>query len=291
MLFDRMDLRHKHHILPFLKCAVAMLLSAATSLLSSCGTISGYAEPEVFETEVRSARLPEELDGLRIVLVSDLHVDGRRAPDYLSRIVEQMNALAPDLVAITGDFADGKAAELAPRLEALRKLKARYGVFGVPGNHEYYSGYQDYMTLLPALGVTMLENSHRMIRPGFAVAGITDPAAKTRRLPEPNLSAALKGIPKTAFILLLAHRPQYCIEAAKRGVVLQLSGHTHGGLVWGFEPLILRGSDEFVAGTYRIGTTTLYVSRGTAPWGPGQPGKQMRIGVPSEITLLILRRP
>ncbi len=286
-----MNLRHKRRIIASLKRAVAMLLSAATLPLASCGTISGTAEPEVFETEVRSARLPEELDGLRIVLVSDLHVDNRRAPDYLARIVEQMNRLNPDLVAITGDFADGKAAELAPRLEALRKLKARCGVFGVPGNHEYYSGYRDYMAYLPTLGVTMLENSHRMIRPGFAVAGITDPAAKTRHLPEPDISTALSGIPKQAFILLLAHRPQYFIEAAKQGVDLQLSGHTHGGLVWGFEPLILSGNDEFVAGTYRIGTSTLYVSRGTAPWGPGHPNKQVRIGVPAEITLLILRRP
>jgi len=273
------------------KYAVCLLLAVATSLLCSCGTLDKIAEPELFETEILCKRLPEDLDGFRIALVSDLHVDRRRHPEYLARIVDRMNELEPDLVAIAGDFADGTAAELAPQLEALRKLKSRYGVFGVPGNHDYYSGYRDHMAYLPTLGVTMLENSHRMIRPDFAVAGITDLAAKTRQLPEPDISAALQGIPKSAFVLLLAHRPQFCVAAAKYGVDLQLSGHTHGGLVWGLGPLILRRNSDLVAGLYQIGDTTLYVSRGTAFYSRNRWGDIWRIGVPPEITLLILRRP
>ena len=272
-------------------CAVNLLLLVASSLLASCGMLEGIAEPKVIETEVRSPRLPEELDGFRIVLVTDLHVDSRRSRDYLPRIVERMNGLKPDLVAIAGDFADGRAADIAPRLEALRALKANYGVFGVAGNHEYYSDYKGYMAILPSLGVTMLENSHRMIRPDFAVAGITDPAAHRRRLPMPDLPGALNGIPGNAFVLLLAHRPRFFAEAAKRGVDLQLSGHTHGGLVWGLGPLIARTNGGFVAGLYRIDDSALYVSRGTATWGFGRLGFQARLGVPSEITLLVLRRP
>ena len=271
--------------------AVGLLLAAATLLLCSCGVLDRIAEPELFETEVRSARLPEDLDGFRIAFVTDLHVDRYRHPEYLPRIVARMNELAPDLVAITGDFADGSTAELAPQLEALRELKARYGVFGVPGNHEYYSGYLDYMAYLPTLGVTMLENSHRMIRPDFAVAGITDPAAVKRRLPGPDLPAALNGIPKRAFVLLLAHQPQFCVAASKLGVDLQLSGHTHGGLVWGIGPLIVGRNGDFVAGAYQVGDTVLYVSRGTAFHSRGGWGCIWRFGVPPEITLLILRRP
>ena len=219
-------------------------------------------------------------------------MDDLRHPEYLPRIVERINLLAPDLVVIAGDLADGKAAELAPQLEALRGLKARYGVFGVPGNHEYYySGYHDYMAYLPTLGVTMLENSHRMIRPDFAVAGITDPAARKHRLPEPEISAALRGIPKTAFVLLIAHQPQHCVAASKLGVDLQLSGHTHGGLVWGIGPLIVGRNGGFVAGLYRVGDTALYVSRGSAFRSRGRWVTVWRIGVPPEITLLILRRP
>ena len=271
--------------------AVSLLLAAATSLLCSCGVLDQIAEPELFETEIRCTQLPEDLDGFRIALVTDLHVDSRRHPDYLPRIVQRINELEPDIVAIAGDLADGTAAELAPQLGALRKLKSRYGVFGVPGNHDYYSGYPDYMAYLSTLGVTMLENSHRMIRPDFAVAGITDPAARGHDLPGPDISAALRGVPKQAFILLLAHRPQYCVEAAKQGVALQLSGHTHGGLVWGFGPLILRGNSDFVAGLYHVGDTALYVSRGTAFYSRNRWGDIWRIGVPPEITLLILRRP
>ncbi|MBP5530665.1 MAG: metallophosphoesterase [Lentisphaeria bacterium] len=271
--------------------AAGALLSAASLLLCSCGVTDRVFEPELFETEIRSARLPEDLDGFRIAFVTDLHVDSRRHPEYLPRIVARMNELDPDLVAITGDFADGKAAELAPQFEALRGLKARYGVFGVPGNHEYYSGYRDYMAYLPTLGVTMLENSHRMIRPNFAVAGITDPAAGSQHLPMPDLAGALRGIPKPAFTVLLAHRPYFCRAASKLGVDLQLSGHTHGGLVWGLGPLIVRGNSDFVAGLYQVGPTALYVGRGAAVRCRNRWGYIWRFGVPPEITLLILRRP
>ena len=147
------------------------------------------------------------------------------------------------------------------------------------------------MAYLPILGVTVLENSHRMIRPDFAVAGITDPAAKARRLPGPDIPAALKGIPKQAFVLLLAHRPQYCVAASELGVDLQLSGHTHGGLVWGLGPLILRRNSDFIAGKYQVGGTMLYVSRGAAFRSRNRWGDIWRMGVPPEITLLILRRP
>ena len=272
------------------KYAVCLLLSAATALLASCGVLDEITEPKLFETEVRSARLPEALDGFRIVLVSDLHADSCRNRKYLARIVERMNRLHPDLIAIAGDLTDGSVTGLAPQLEALRGLKAPYGVFGVPGNHEYYSDYRDYMAYLPTLGVTMLENSHRMIRTDFAVAGITDPAAWKRGLPGPNISAALKGIPKTAFVLLLAHQPRHCIAAAQLGVDLQLSGHTHGGLVWGIGPFIVKRNGGFVSGAYKVGDTVLYVSRGVAFRSRGRWGFIWRIGIPSEITLLILRR-
>ena len=264
--------------------------AAAVLLLCSCGVLDRIAEPELFETEIRSARLPEELDGFRIAFVTDLHVDSHRHPEYLPRIVDRMNRLDPDLVAITGDFADGGTAELAVQLEALSELKARYGVFGVTGNHEYYSDFPDRIAYLSALGVTMLENSHRMIRPDFAVAGVTDPAAVSRHLPGPDLPAALNGIPKRAFVLLLAHRPQFCIAASTLGVDLQLSGHTHGGLVWGIGPLIIRRNSDFVAGLYRVGDTALYVGRGAAVRSRSRRGYIWRLGVPPEITLLILRR-
>ena len=279
------------HLARAARYAAALPALAAVSLLTSCGVLDDIAEPEVIETEVRSPRLPEELDGFRIVLVTDLHENTRRSGAYLPRIVARMNLLRPDLIAIAGDFADGQAAELAKRLEALRALKAPYGVFGVAGNHEYYSDYNGFMALLPAVGVTMLENTHLMIHPSFAVAGVTDPAAYKRHLPVPDLAAALRGIPKDSFILLLAHRPQFVPAAAKQGVDLQLSGHTHGGLVLGFGPLLARSNGGFVAGLYRIGDSSLYVSRGTANWGVWRLGFHARLGIPSEITLLVLRRP
>ena len=262
----------------------------AALLMSSCGVVNGIPRPELHEVEARFSGLPEDMDGFRIALVTDVHLNDRDLSDYLSRIVDQVNRLAPDLVAITGDLVDGHAEGFAERLGELRALHARYGVFAVPGNHEYCAGYREIATSLSALGVTVLENSHRMVRPDFAVAGVTDPAALIYHLPGPDIAAALKDIPKGTFILLLAHRPALCVSAAEFGVNLQLSGHTHGGMIVGLDRLVADRNRGFAAGLYQVGGTTLYVSRGTAAKGPGWLGLPGRVGVPSEITLLILRR-
>ncbi len=132
----------------------------------------------------------------------------------------------------------------------------------------------------------MLENAHRMAAPKFAVAGVTDPAARLRDLPMPDLDAALNGIPADAFVLLLAHNPVCAREAAKRHVDMQLSGHTHGGLMRGFDRLVALFNGGFVSGAYQVGKLKLYVSRGTSLWK----GFPVRLGVPSEITVITLRR-
>ena len=266
--------------------AVNLALLTAAAFLASTGMVNSLRPPKLRTVEARYPTLPPELEGFRIVLLADLHLDKLSPPEFLPGVVRRVNALAPDLAALAGDFADGPAARIAPKLLPLKNLRAKCGVYAVPGNHEYYSGYQDYVEYLAKLDMTVLENSHRLAAPKLAVAGVTDPAARLRNLPMPDLDAALDGIPADAFVLLLAHNPACAHEAARRHVDLQLSGHTHGGLMRGFDHLVALFNGGFVSGLYQLGRMKLYVSRGTSLWK----GFPVRLGVPSEITIITLRR-
>ena len=266
--------------------AVNMTLLVVAALLASYGMVNSLRPPQLRTVEARYSKLPPELEGFKIVLLADLHLDKLTPPGFLPGVVRRVNALDPDVAAIAGDFADGPAARIAPKLDPLKELRAKYGVYAVPGNHEYYSGYSDYVAYLATLDMTVLENAHRMATPKFAVAGVTDPAAFRHDLTPPDLDAALKDIPADAFVLLLAHNPVCAHEAARRHVDMQLSGHTHGGLMRGFDRLVALFNGGFVSGAYQVGKLKLYVSRGTALWK----GFPVRLGVPSEITVITLHR-
>lgn len=182
---------------------------------------------------------------------------------------------------------DGRVAVRGGDLRPLEELSAPLGVFGVPGNHEYYSGYEEWMLFLSGLGIDMLENSHRILAGGkLALGGVTDPAAARFGRETPDLRKTFDGAPPGAVKLLLAHQPKPAAEAAKSGVALQVSGHTHGGMIVGIDRLVARFNAGFVAGSYRVGDLRLYVSRGSGIWN----GFPIRLGVPSEITLLRLKR-
>ena len=267
--------------------AVNMALLVAAAMLASLGMVNCLKAPELRTVEARYAKLPPELEGFKIVLLADLHADKLTPPDSIPDIVRRVNALEPDLIAIAGDFADGPVGRIAPKLAPLKDLRAKHGVFAVPGNHEYYSGYAEYMSYLATLGMTMLENSRRTVAPQLVVAGITDPAARRYGLPMPDVHGVLdpKKLPAGAFVLFLAHEPVYAKQAWGRAD-MQLSGHTHGGLMRGFDKLVALFNGGFVSDLYKIGDMLLYVSRGTSLWK----GFPVRLGVPAEITLITLKR-
>ena len=271
--------------------AVNLALLAAAAAIAAQGVVNARAVPELCQTEIFRKDLPPELDGFKIVLLSDLHVDKFTPPEFIPELVRRVNALSPDLVAIVGDFSDGRVADFGPRIAALKNLRAKYGVFGVPGNHEYYTNYRECMAYLRSLDVVMLENSRRTVTPHLVVAGITDPAAERCRLPMPDLNAALEGIPEENFVLFLSHRPIYAKRAARMGADLQLSGHTHGGAMPVARIAAALVSGGFVAGRYQVGEMKLYVSRGTATWGTSLVNAlRIRLNTPSEITLIVLKR-
>lgn len=260
----------------------AALLGGAL-LVSALGTIGGLRPPIVREVHIPCPRLREPL---RVALLADLHVSPLRSQTYLQQIVERTNALGADLICIVGDFVDGPVPQCAQSMQPLGSLRAPLGVYGVPGNHDYYSGYHEWRDFLSAHGVCMLDNAHAPL-PGSSVtlAGVTEQTA--RNLPgmaPPSLPAALRGAPAGRVTLLLSHRPDVVAEAAEHGVDVQLSGHTHGGLVWGVGRLVALMNAGYLSGLYRVGATQLYVSPGTG-CGARTP---LRLGVPAEITLITL---
>ncbi|MGZ8260503.1 MAG: metallophosphoesterase, partial [Caldimonas sp.] len=206
---------------------------------------------------------------------------------YVEAIVEAVNRLAADLVAITGDLVDGPVRELAGDVAPLAALRSRDGTFFVTGNHEYYSGAASWVRELRRLGIVVLMNAHAVVRRGNAtlvVAGVTDFSAghfDARQASDPR--AALAGSPPDPAVrVLLAHQPRSAAAAEAAGFDLQLSGHTHGGqfLPWNF---LVRLQQPFTAGLHRWRRMWVYTSRGTGYWGPPK-----RFGAPSEITLLRL---
>ena len=266
---------------------VNLALLAFAAVLATVGMAGGTGVPRVKEETISVNHLPDGADGLTVAVLADLHVDGITRADRIRKIVERTNALNPDIVIIAGDFVDGTVPVHGDDLRPLADLKARYGVFGVPGNHEYYSGYEEWMEFLPTLGIRMLHNEHVQTGGGAVVlAGVTDPVAGIMGKEVPDIRKALAGAPEKGVRILAAHQPRLAPEAAEHGVDLQVSGHTHGGMIAGIDRLVARFNEGFVSGLYTVGGMKLYVSNGAGIWN----GFPIRIGVPSEIVLIRLRK-
>jgi uncharacterized protein len=248
----------------------------------------GLAPPELCRVEVPLARWPRALDGFRIVQLSDVHLGPLLDRRFAASLAERVNALAPDLVVVTGDLVDGGVGRIGAEAEPLGALRARHGVFFVTGNHDYYSGADDWVARMTRLGWQALRNARVAIeRDGavFDLAGVDDHHGA---MVEPgggeDLARALEGRDPERPVVLLAHDPATFRRASRRGVDLQLSGHTHGGQIWPFNYLV-RLAVPYVAGLHRVGESQLYVSRGSGFWGP-----PMRLLAPAEITEIVLRR-
>lgn len=261
------------------------------SLLSGYALFQGLRQVAVKRVTVPVPGLPRALDGLRIVQITDVHIGPTLRGSWLRRVVETINGLRPDLIAVTGDLVDGPVAALRPHVAPLSELKSRHGTFFVTGNHEYYAGANEWIAELRRLGLQVLRNERVSVVHDAAaaaegsldIAGVDDFHSHSFPGHGPDLARAVAGRTKSRPLVLLAHQPAQIHEAVEHGVTLQLSGHTHGGQLWpwGF---FVRLQQPFVAGLHRIGQTFLYVSCGTGYWGP-----PMRLNAPAEITELCLR--
>lgn len=264
--------------------------------------------------EITLDRLDPALDGVTIAAVSDIHLGPINDRPFLADVVRRINAERPDLVTVVGDLVDGSVAELGAAAGPLADLEAP--AYFVTGNHEYFSGAQEWCDFLPTLGVRVLRNERVAVgrlgsggpgaapggpgsgpgRPGaapagpgsgptFDLAGIDDRTAVRAELPGhgANLDAAMAGRDPSRPVVLLCHQPVLVDQAARHDVDLMIAGHTHGGqfLPLGYVVLL---DQPVMSGLTRAGRTWLYVTRGVGFWGP-----PVRVGAPPEITLLTLR--
>lgn len=268
---------------------IAVLIVVLSVIFSAAGMYRSVAALEVIEVDVPVKNLPAELEGFRIVQLSDLHVSSVFTGERVRRIVERTNALEADLIALTGDFVDGTPERRGQDLRALSELRAKYGVFGIEGNHEHYVDYDGWMRFLPELGMTWLANDAVNIDVNgvdLAVIGLTDPMAQRYGREMPDIDKALKKVsPEARLRLVLSHQPKYA-KAYEDKADVMLSGHTHGGQVIALEPIVSKLNNGFVAGLYRVGNLQLYVNQGTDVWN----GFLLRLGTVGEITVLRLTR-
>lgn len=221
-----------------------------------------------------------------IVQLTDTHIGPLLKKEWLQQVVDTTNSVSPDLIVLTGDYIDGTVEALAEEVTPFAELRAKHGVYGVTGNHEYYWGAEDWSSLLEKLHVTMLRNEHRVLSIGndrLVIAGMPDRTERRFGGEGPDIKATLQDAPEVPRILL-EHQPRDAAAYAPYADV-HLSGHTHGGLMSFLQPIIAGFNNSFAAGAYAVNGMHLYVSPGTGLWS----GFSCRIGVPSEITRLVLR--
>ena len=281
--FDKKTLLRQH---PLLNRVHAAELAAA-GIIAVFGMIEGLTLPGVRRVTVLSPTLPRKAEGKTIAVLTDLHVDNLNNKEKISKIVDLTNALSPDIVCLLGDFSDGVKKQHLDALAVLTRLRARYGVYGVVGNHEYYSGYRILTDHLTSLGIPLLANENRLIPElKLRICGVTDQyAAKFGELPQ-DFEKALSCPEKDTWRILLCHGPKTAPIPAALGADLQLSGHTHGGMVPGFDRVVAATNGGFVRGSYKVGKMHLEVSAGTCMWN----GFPVRIACPAEIVLITLER-
>jgi predicted MPP superfamily phosphohydrolase len=267
--------------------AQATMVAVGGLVFSVWGMTIALGRPAIRRIELAISAWPSALDAFRIVQLSDVHIGPLLDRRFAESIVACVNALEPDVIAITGDLVDGSVERLGAEVEPLRRLEARHGTFFVTGNHDYFSRADPWIERARELGWRVLRNERVTIGSGedaFDLAGVDDRIAHLFGGDHgEDLERALHGRDRRRPIVLLAHNPATFDAAAESGVDLQLSGHTHGGQIWPFVYLV-RLITPYVAGIYRRGQSVLYVSRGTGFWGP-----PMRLFKPAEITEIRMR--
>jgi len=270
-----------------LRRASAVGVLGAGGALIVEGLVEAARPPLIERVRVPIENLPAALRGFRLVQLSDTHLGPTLGRAFLADAVRRANELRPDVIAFTGDLADGFVANMRDEVAPLRDLRARHGVYFVTGNHEYYWRPDEWIPFVRELGLEVLENEHRLLDVGgatLALGGVPDAGESRRANRESDAVRAFAGAGRADVKILLAHRPESLYSAQRAGVDLQVCGHTHGGQVFPMN-LLVHLAHPIVAGLGRFDRTWVYVNRGTAYWGP-----PLRTGGAGEITLVELEQ-
>lgn len=253
-------------------------IALASSITAKAAYNAKHTYVESIDVKIKDLKKPYS-----IVQLSDVHIGGLIDKAFIKDIVEQVNVLKPDVIAITGDLIDTNLDYVKEVVNELQNLKSTYGTFFVVGNHEYFHGARGIMDYLTTLNIHVLENSNVYIGKkgeGFNLAGVYDLFGYRIDNMKPDINQALIGTENNPTVLL-AHQPKFIEEVVN--VDLVLSGHTHGGQIFPFNYLV-RLAQPYIKGLYQHNENTqIYVNKGTGFWGP-----PMRLGANAEITHLKL---
>jgi predicted MPP superfamily phosphohydrolase len=255
-------------------------------LLAVVAWIGGIIRPRTVELDVALPNLPASADGLVVAHLTDLHLGALIGERRLRSVIEQIDAMQPDVVVVTGDLVDGDAGTVENMVPALKTLTAPLGVYSILGNHEMYAGPERCTDLMRDSGFTVLDSAAAEILPGLWIAGVPD----SGRGPGTDgldgaLQKALTEIGEGNAVVYLQHAPGNEEATAAAGVGLMLNGHTHGGQIWPFHYMVLRAYPN-ISGVHKIGDMTQVISRGAGRWGA-----PMRLFAQSEIYRITLRSP
>ena len=257
-------------------------------VFTAYGIYQARRKPGVVNLTIPIERLPRDFVGLKIVQITDIHAGLTVKRDWIETIVREVQDLKPDLIAFTGDLADGSVPHLRDDVAPFGDLQAPYGKFFITGNHEYYSGAEQWVNEARRLGYDVLMNEHRLIQrngSSLVLAGVTDysggqfiPSHKS------DPKASVQNAPQDAVKILLAHQPRTLYQSESLGFDLMISGHTHGGQFFPWN-LVATIGQPYIKGLHNHNGTWVYVSKGTGYWGP-----PVRLGARSEITVITLTK-
>jgi predicted MPP superfamily phosphohydrolase len=279
---DLLKLVFKSEAFSYRSCIVSLIVIVILSVYS---VINASGKPVVKEIDISSAKIPKEFDGYRVVQLTDLHIDHSRSNAWLQNIIEETNALNPDLILITGDLIDSDLCTMDNFCLTLAGLKAKNGVYAISGNHEFYTGIPLFLKICSESNITVLRNSHTTVAGFMELAGIDDQESVKRfHLEDNDIAKAMEGVDRKKFVLFMSHQPDVFLQT-KDFVDLQLSGHTHNGQIPPMD-IMVQFYFKYPCGLYKEGNSYQYTSPGTGTWGP-----PMRLSSKNEITLITLKRP
>ncbi|MEU4557360.1 metallophosphoesterase [Actinoplanes sp. NPDC023936] len=259
----------------------AIFAGLTAASITGYGVRTATGAPRIDRFTMPMPKLPRAMDGTRIAVVSDIHIGPLTGVDHARRITRVINSVNADLVCVVGDLVDGTVAKLGRFAAPLAEIESRRGTFFVTGNHEYYSGYAEWIDEVAELGMRPLRNDRVEIA-GLDLAGVND-LAGAEHGDAPDFARALGDRDTTRPVVLMAHQPVAAKDAAPFGVDLQISGHTHGGQMAPFN-LLVRLEQPVVSGFGNVDGVPVYVTNGAGYWGP-----PVRVGAPPQVTVIELR--
>ena len=269
-------------VIPARARSITLIFVILVFIVSAYAIYNGSRYPRIKELTIPIYGLSGDWSGFVIIQLSDLHLQKWRSEKWLRHVVEETNRQDPDLVLITGDLIEEHMDRCQKFVPVLREIKSKHGVFAITGNHEFYSGIENFLAFSKKAEIRVIRNEKVRIGHHLNIIGMDDLTGQMFSSRRPDLETLLEDCNPDEPIILLTHRPEEFEQLNEMGVDLQLSGHTHAGQIPPMD-LIVFLVYKYPYGLYHHGSCFIYTTCGTGIWGP-----PMRLFSRSEIVRIVL---